>query len=73
MLPTDERFQKLSDETKELLFHIYVCTPTESDYLLEIKRDLLDKPEEADEKTKEVAESMGIDIEEAIKAIGDNR
>ena len=69
-LPTDNRYRELSDETKELLFYIYIHTPTDTDCLQQIKDDFNDRDNIApSDSDKKAAEALGIDLENAINDI----
>lgn len=70
VLPTDERFQALLPEAQELLFHIFLTTPTEPSEVAAFKQHMLQyQPLEANEQVRKVAQSMGIDLDTALHAI----
>lgn len=69
VLPTDKRFKDLTEDTKELLFFIFVNTPTGSEHLALLKEDILRRSLQIDDSVIEIAEKMGIDLDAAVAAI----
>lgn len=69
VLPTDPRFFELQDETKELLYYIFLDMPSESDELIAFKQEVRKRSLSANEDVRKVAESMGIDLDDAIRKI----
>jgi hypothetical protein len=70
VLPTDERFRALSMEAKAVLFYTYLDTPTTEEEVRLLKehyrkRDVPD----ADQNARELAEKLGVDLNEAIELI----
>ncbi len=68
ILPTDERFKKLTSEQIELLFCSFVSSPTEEEYKHAYRRGM-SKQEKIESMPKDILKDMGYS-EEDIEKIG---
>lgn len=69
VLPTDERFQALTDATKALLFEMCNATATADEVLKWYRRESAITKNAEDEAVKKRASEIGIDLIGALEAI----